>query len=91
MALDTRRDPEAARKLRAWWVRQSATRIEAGCRGLSYNLFGVSSKDLDRLRELQKAYLNELRTIVAQSEPVEHVVLGADLLLDLGERAKVGI
>ena len=86
MALDTRRDPEAARKLRAWWVRQSASRIEAGCRGLSYNLFGVSSQDLERLRELQKAYLNELRTIVARSEPVEHVVLGVDLLLDLGEQ-----
>ena len=86
MALDTRRDPEAARKLRAWWVRQSASRIEAGCRGLSYNLFGVSATDLERLRELQKAYLNEVRTIIARSEPVERVVLGVDLLLDLGER-----
>jgi len=83
MALDTRRDPEAARRLRAWWLRRGAARIEAGERGLMYNLLGVSSADLERLRELQKAYLTEVRAIVARSEPVEHVVLAADLLLDL--------
>lgn len=83
MALDTRRDPDAARRLRAWWLRRGAARIEAGERGLMYNLLGVSSVDLARLRELQKAYLTEVRAIVARSEPVEHVVLAADLLLDL--------
>jgi hypothetical protein len=83
MALDTRRDPDAARRLRAWWLRRGAARIEAGDRGLMYNVLGVSSSDLERLRELQKAYLTELRAIVARSEPVEHVVLAADLLLDL--------
>src|SRR4051812_12544061 len=83
MALDTRRDPDAARRLRAWWLRRGASRIEAGDRGLMYNLLGVSSADLERLRELQKAYLTEVRAIVARSEPVEHVVLAADLLLDL--------
>jgi transcriptional regulator with XRE-family HTH domain len=83
IALDTRRDPDAARRLRAWWLRRGAARIEAGDRGLMYNLLGVSSADLERLRELQKAYLTEVRAIVARSEPVEHVVLAADLLLDL--------
>jgi transcriptional regulator with XRE-family HTH domain len=83
MALDTRRDPDAARRLRAWWLRRGAARIESGDRGLMYNLLGVSSADLERLRELQKAYLTEVRAIVARSEPVEHVVLAADLLLDL--------
>ena len=83
MALDTRRDPDAARRLRAWWLRRGAARVEAGDRGLMYNLLGVSSVDLERLRELQKAYLTEVRAIVARSEPVEHVVLAADLLLDL--------
>ena len=83
MALDTRRDPDAARRLRAWWLRRGAARIEAGDRGLMYNLLGVSSSDLERLRDLQKAYLTEVRAIVARSEPVEHVVLAADLLLDL--------
>lgn len=83
MALDTRRDPDAARRLRAWWLRRGAARIEAGDRGLMYNVLGVSASDLERLRELQKAYLTEVRAIVARSEPVEHVVLAADLLLDL--------
>lgn len=83
MALDTRRDPDAARRLRAWWLRRGAARIEGGDRGLMYNVLGVSSVDLERLRELQKAYLTEVRAIVARSEPVEHVVLSADLLLDL--------
>lgn len=83
MALDTRRDPDAARRLRAWWLRRGAARIEGGDRGLMYNLLGVSAADLERLRELQKAYLTEVRAIVARSEPVEHVVLAADLLLDL--------
>ncbi|HYQ26254.1 MAG TPA: DUF4423 domain-containing protein [Polyangiaceae bacterium] len=83
-ALDTRQDPDAARKLRVWWLRQAASRIDAGQRGMMYNLFGVSNADLARLRDLQRAYLTELRSIVARSEPVEHVVLGADLLLELG-------
>lgn len=82
-ALDTRQDPDAARKLRAWWLRQAAARVDSGQRGMMYNLFGVSSTDLARLRDLQRAYLTELRSIVARSEPVEHVVLGADLLLEL--------
>lgn len=82
-ALDTRQDPAAARKLRVWWLRQAALRIDAGQRGMMYNLFGVSTADLARLRELQRAYLTELRSVVARSEPVEHVVLGADLLLEL--------
>lgn len=82
-ALDTRQDPDAARKLRAWWLRQAAARIDAGERGMMYNLFGVSTADLARLRDLQRAYLTELRSVVARSEPVEHVVLGADLLLEL--------
>jgi hypothetical protein len=82
-ALDTRQDPDAARKLRVWWLRQAAARVDAGQRGMMYNLFGVSTADLARLRELQRAYLTELRSVVARSEPVEHVVLGADLLLEL--------
>ncbi|HET7543018.1 MAG TPA: DUF4423 domain-containing protein [Polyangiaceae bacterium] len=82
-ALDTRRDPDAARKLRVWWLRQAAARIDAGERGMMYNLFGVSTADLAHLRDLQRSYLTELRSIVARSEPVEHVVLAADLLLEL--------
>ncbi|HVJ18926.1 MAG TPA: DUF4423 domain-containing protein [Polyangiaceae bacterium] len=85
MAVDLRRDPQAARRLRGWWLRQGALHAEAGKRGVMYNVFSLSSADLARVRELQKDYLSALRAIVARSEPVEHVVLAADLLLELGE------
>jgi hypothetical protein len=85
IALDTRKDPSAAAQLRTWWGRVALERVERGQRGMMYNLFSVSQKDLARLRELQKAYFTELRSIVAQSEPVERVVLATVQLLDLGE------
>jgi hypothetical protein len=85
MALDTRKDPEAALRAKMWWGNVALERFQQGHRGMIYNLFGVSAKDLGRLRELQKAYFNELRAIVAQSQPVERVVLATVQLLDLGE------
>jgi len=41
----------------------------------SYNLFGVSNADLERIEALQRAYFRELRNIVAQSQPVENVAV----------------
>jgi transcriptional regulator with XRE-family HTH domain len=73
---DTRQDPDAARKLKAWWFRVAADRFEAGATGVfSYNLFGVSARDFERLVELQRSYFRQLRSIVAQSQPVERVAL----------------
>lgn len=85
LALDTRADPQAALRLKTWWGQLALDRVGAGSRGMVYNLFGVSGADLERLRQLQRAYFNEVRTIVAQSEPVEHVALAAVLLVDLGD------
>jgi transcriptional regulator with XRE-family HTH domain len=85
LALDTRKDPQAALRLRRWWGKVALDRVSSGSRGMVYNLFGVSHADLGRLRELQAAYFNELRTIVAQSEPVEHVCLAAVYLMDLAD------
>jgi hypothetical protein len=90
MALDTRKDPAEAAKLRLWWGRVGLERAEQGQRGMMYNLFSVSEKDLERLRELQKAYFAELRSIVAQSEPIERVVLATVQLFDLGETSAEG-
>lgn len=87
LALDTRKDPEAALRLKAWWGEVGLERVRQGVPGMVYNLFGVSSADLERLRALQKAYFNEVRTIVAQSQPVEHVALTAVLLVDLAQGA----
>ena len=38
-------------------------------------MFAVSEADLRRIRELQKAYYQEVRAIVAESQPVERVAL----------------
>ncbi|HEX2735891.1 MAG TPA: DUF4423 domain-containing protein [Polyangiaceae bacterium] len=74
--IDTRRDPEAAWALRTFWADVALTRLKGRGEGLfSHNVFGVSEHDLGRLRELQKAYFNEVRAIIAQSEPVERVAL----------------
>jgi hypothetical protein len=76
LTVDTRKDPEAARHLKAWWARVGNERFLAHADGVfSYNLFGVSNADLERIEALQRAYFRELRNIVAQSEPVENVAV----------------
>lgn len=76
LTVDTRKDPEAARHLKAWWSRVGNERFLAHADGVfSYNLFGVSNADLERIEALQRAYFRELRSIVAQSGPVENVAV----------------
>ena len=74
--VDTRADPARSRELRAFWARTATERFAAGADGeFAFNLFGVSGVDLERIRQLQRAYFSELRGIVARSEPTERVVL----------------
>lgn len=74
--LDTRKDPEAARQLKAWWAKVGSDRFKANAEGVfSYNLFGVSLADYQRIEALQRAYFRELRIIVAESQPVETVAV----------------
>ena len=74
--VDTRRDPKAAHALRAFWADVARARMdEPGDALFSHSLFGVSEKDYQRIRELQKAYYQEIRAIVAASQPVERVAL----------------
>jgi len=76
LSIDTRRDPEAARQLKAWWARVGHERFLENSPGVfSYNLFGVSNADLKRIEALQRAHFREIRTIVAQSQPVENVAV----------------
>jgi hypothetical protein len=71
--VDIRYDPLRSRALRAFWSGVGAERTQAGAEGhFAFNLFAVSTPDLERL---QRAYFEELRSIVARSEPAEHVVL----------------
>jgi hypothetical protein len=89
--VDTRQDPDAGRRLKAWWARVALDRLQAGDDGLySYNLFTVSEVDYQRLRELHLAYFRELRSIVAQSSPSERVVLANVQLLGL-DRDRAGL
>jgi hypothetical protein len=86
LTVDTRYSPDAGRKLLAWWAEVGIERLRRGSKGqFSYNLFTVSARDLERLRDLQRAYFNELRSIVAASEPAERVVLTNLQLFGLDE------
>lgn len=61
------------------------TRLQTGPDHLAisaYNLFGISRKDLERLRNLQRAYSREMRAIIASSTPVEAIVLANMQLVD---------
>jgi hypothetical protein len=76
LTIDTRKDPEAARRLKSWWAEVGSQRFLSETDGVfSYNLFGVSNADFKRIEALQRAYFRELRTIVAQSQPVENVAV----------------
>ncbi len=76
LTIDTRRDPEAAAQLKAWWFGVAKSRFEQGTPGVfSYNVFGVSRRDMARLEELQRSHFRELRRIVAASQPVETVAV----------------
>jgi transcriptional regulator with XRE-family HTH domain len=76
MTIDTRRDREAEQALKRWSARSALERMERDGEGLfSHNLFTVSEVDLERLRELQRAFFRQMRAIVAASEPAERVVV----------------
>jgi len=85
LTVDTRGDATRSREAKAFWARVALDRLEAGVDGtFSYNLFSVSRADLERIRELHRAYFRELRHIVAASEPAECVALANVQLLELG-------
>ena len=83
-SVDTRADPERARELRARWASVGIERLRAGAPGLlAYNVSTVSSADLDRIEQLQRAHYRKLVNIIAESTPGEHVVLYSAQLLAL--------
>lgn len=86
LTLDTRISPGTGRSLVRFWAETGVERMASGEHGLfSYNLFTVSERDLTRLRELHLSYFRELRSIVAQSEPSERVVVANVQLFGLDE------
>jgi DNA-binding phage protein len=81
LALDTRRTEESARRLKGFWARVAAERLEAGAQdpssssAFAYNLCTISRAQLARLGEMQQAYWRAVRAVVAEDEPPEVVVL----------------
>jgi transcriptional regulator with XRE-family HTH domain len=79
LAVDTRRNPEAGRSLKRHWAavgQQRLPELEPSGEDLfSYNLFTIAERDWPSFRELHIAYYQELRHLVASSNPSERVVL----------------
>lgn len=85
LTVDTRGDPARTRQITAWWSKIGLERLEAAAQGtFSYNLFSVSRADLERIRELYRAYFREVRRIIGASEPSECVALMNVHLFELG-------
>jgi hypothetical protein len=85
LTVDTRGDPARTRQITAWWSKVGLERLEAAAQGtFSYNLFSVSRADLERIRELYRAYFREVRRIIGSSEPSECVALMNVHLFELG-------
>lgn len=75
-ALNLRTSHTDARRLAAWWVKVASTRAQ-GDGMFAYNICGVTKADLERIQALQVDFLKQVRAIVAESDPVEHVALVA--------------
>lgn len=87
-SVDFRREPAAAQQVKAYWAQLAADRTRERRSGLfAFNVFAVSREDLRRLVDLQRSYLREMRTIIAQSEPSEVVALSNVQLFSLGDQS----
>jgi DNA-binding phage protein len=85
MTVDTRAGPDAERGLKQWWADVGLQRLTARAPGqFSFNVFAVSSADLERLRELHTAYYRQMRAIVTASKPSERIAVANLQLFELG-------
>ena len=74
---DAAASPEDTRRLKAHWAQVAADRLASPRPDdmVSLNLVTLSRADLERVRELQRAYYRELRSLVAASTPEETAAL----------------
>jgi transcriptional regulator with XRE-family HTH domain len=63
--------------LKAHWTRAALERIDQPADGdlFSYNVFSVSARDLDRIRERLRATYREIRALISATEADERVAL----------------
>jgi hypothetical protein len=87
LAVDTGADPARARALKVLWTKHAVERLERDVPAVfGYSLFAASRRDLQRLRDVQLAYVREMQSIIAQSADAECVGLYCFQLLDLASR-----
>jgi transcriptional regulator with XRE-family HTH domain len=87
-AIDTGRDPERARALKAAWLQTALARLQSSSGGrFGYSIFAVSRADLAQLHDLHLQYVRAMQNVIARSAPAECVGLYCSQLLDLGEGA----
>jgi len=89
LTVDTRQNPDAGRQLKRHWANVGMGRLPAleprENDLFSYNLFTVSERDFEHLRELHIAYYQELRRVIEASKPAERVALVNLQLMRLDE------
>lgn len=73
--VNLRRDPKAALGQRRFWVEVAAERALEDPGMFAYNVCGVSERDLERLKRMQRDFMQQARSIIADSQPVECVAL----------------
>jgi transcriptional regulator with XRE-family HTH domain len=95
LTVDTRVDPEQNRRLKAHWARIGLERLESGSAPgealFSFNLFAISERSFQKIRELHLDYYDRVRAIVDESTTADRVVLMNLQLLPMGsESSKSG-
>lgn len=89
LAVDTGADPARARALKVLWTKHAVDRLERNVPAtFGYSLFAISKRDLQRLREIQLAYVREMQSVIAQSARSECVGLYCFQLFDLASKPR---
>lgn len=87
--VDTRRNPGAGTDLKRYWANVALERLDEDEASSSYNVFSVSSADLERIIELYRSTYRHMRAIVASSEPGDRMVLVQQQVIPL-DRTRQG-
>ena len=87
---DIKGTAEDRRRLKAHWAQVATDRLDTPHSGdlVSLNLAILSKTDLERVRQLQRSYFRELRSIIASSTPEEEAVLILMQVLSLSPKSE---
>jgi len=89
LSIETRTDFAKNRALKSHWAAvagERLSRLQPGQKNLfSYNVFAISSADLEQLRALHVDYYQRVRQVVARATDADHVVVMNAQLFTLDE------